>query len=104
MVAVEILRSGDWLVQHQQGELFLSRPPVGSWPIAWLSSAFGGLSILAVRIPTVLATLLMTLVIYIYARQFLSRFGALGSGLVYATSVQVLQLGRVAETEATFTL
>jgi 4-amino-4-deoxy-L-arabinose transferase-like glycosyltransferase len=103
MVAVEILRSGDWIVPRQQGELFLSRPPVGSWPIAWLTTAFGGLSLVAVRLPTVLATLLTTLAVYIYARHFLSRLGALSSGLAYATCVQVLQLGRVAETEATFT-
>jgi 4-amino-4-deoxy-L-arabinose transferase-like glycosyltransferase len=104
MVAVEILRSGDWIVPHQQGKLFLSRPPVGSWPIAWLTTAFGRLSLVTVRLPTVLATLLTTLAVYIYARQFLSRLGALSSGLAYATCVQVLQLGRVAETEATFTL
>jgi len=104
MVAWEILQSGDWIVPRQQGAPFLSRPPVGSWPIAWLASATGDLSLVAVRLPSVLATVLTTLLVYAYSRQFLSRLGALCSGLAYCTFAQVLQLGRVAETEALFTL
>lgn len=104
MVAQEILDRGDWIVPRQQGTLFLSRPPVGSWPIAWLAQATGDLSVWSIRLPTVLATLLTALLVYVYARHSLSRLGALSSGLAYATFAQVLQLGRVAETEATFTL
>ncbi|HEY2759599.1 MAG TPA: glycosyltransferase family 39 protein, partial [Pirellulales bacterium] len=104
MVAWEIVQSGDWIVPQQQHQPFLSRPPVGSWPIAWLTEASGDLSIFAVRLPSIAATILVTLLIYAYARQFLSRLGALSSGLAFATFVQVLQLGRLAETEALFTL
>src|SRR5262245_13715834 len=104
IVAREILETGDWIVPRQQGEPFLSRPPVGSWPIAWIAKATGDLSLVAVRLPTLLATVLTVLLVYAYSRQFLSRLGALGSGLAYATFVQVLQLGRVAETESLFTL
>jgi 4-amino-4-deoxy-L-arabinose transferase-like glycosyltransferase len=104
MVAHEILQSGDWIVARQQGEPFLSRPPVGSWPIAWLTSLTGNLSLLEIRLPSLLATLLTTLLVYAYSRNFLSQLGALSSGLAFATFAQVLQLGRVAETEAIFTL
>jgi len=104
MVAAEILRSGDWIVPRQQGAPFLSRPPIASWPIVWAAWGAGELSLIAVRLPTILATLLITLLVYGYSRQFLTRCGALSSGLIYATFAQVLQLGRVAETEATFTL
>jgi len=104
MVAWEILQTGDWIVPRQQGAPFLSRPPVGSWPIASLTAATGNLSLLAVRLPSILATVLTTLLVYVYSRQFLSRLGALSSGLAYCTFAQVLQLGRVAETEALFTL
>lgn len=104
MVAWEILQTGDWIVPRQQGAPFLSRPPVGSWPIAWLTAATGDLSLVAVRLPSILATVLTALLVYIYSRQFLLRLGALSSGLAYCTFAQVLQLGRVAETEALFTL
>ncbi len=104
MVAREILWTGDWIVPRQQDEPFLSRPPLGSYPIAWLAMLSGDCSPLATRLPTALATLLTTLLIYAYARLHLSRLGALVSGLSYATMGQVLQLGQLAETEAAFTL
>ena len=104
MVAAEILRSGDWIVPRQQGAPFLSRPPVASWPIVWFARLVGDLNLAAVRLPTVIATLLTTLLVYAYSRHFMTRLGALSSGLIYGTFAQVLQLGRVAETEATFTL
>ncbi|MCC7084393.1 MAG: glycosyltransferase family 39 protein [Pirellulales bacterium] len=103
MVAREILESGDWIVARQQGVPFLSRPPAGSWPIAWLSAFTGELSLVEIRLPTLLSTLLTTLLIYVYSRRFLSEVGALSSGVAFATFVQVLQLGRLAETEAIFT-
>ena len=65
--------------------------------------ALGDCSPLAVRLPTVLATLITTLLVYGYSRQFLSRVGALAAGLAFATSGEVLQIGRVAETDPTFT-
>jgi 4-amino-4-deoxy-L-arabinose transferase-like glycosyltransferase len=104
MVAREILWTGDWIVPLQQGEPFLSRPPLGSYPIAWLGMLLGEVTPLATRLPTAIATLLTTLLIYGYSRQVLSRVGALGAAISYATMGQVLQLGQLAETEATFTL
>jgi 4-amino-4-deoxy-L-arabinose transferase-like glycosyltransferase len=103
-VACEMVRTGDWIVPRQQGQPLLSRPPLGSYPIALAAIAFGDCSLLAVRLPTLLATWLTTLLIYGYGRLFLSRLGALAAGLAYITMGQVLVLGRLAETEATFTL
>jgi 4-amino-4-deoxy-L-arabinose transferase-like glycosyltransferase len=103
-VAIEMIQTGDWVVPRQQGEPFLSRPPLGHWMIAAAALAVGDCSPLAVRLPTLLATLATTLLVYAYARNFLSRSGALAAGLVYATFGSVLQLGRLAETEASFTV
>jgi 4-amino-4-deoxy-L-arabinose transferase-like glycosyltransferase len=103
-VAIEMKERGDWIVPRQQGEPFLSRPPLGSWVIAAAAAALGKCSPLAVRLPTLLATLATTILLYGYSRVFLSRAGALATGLIYATFGAVLQLGRLAETEATFTV
>jgi 4-amino-4-deoxy-L-arabinose transferase-like glycosyltransferase len=102
-VAMEMLRTGDWVVPRQQGVPFLSRPPLGSWVIAGATLLRGQCDVWAVRLPAVLATLLTSLLVYGYSRAFLSRFGAFTSALAYATMGQVLQLGRVGETEAVFT-
>ncbi len=101
-VAVEMVRSGDWVVPRQQGESFLSRPPFGSWLIAVASLLRGECDVWAIRLPTVIATMLTSLLIYGYSRLFLSRLGAFTAGMAYATMGQVLQLGRVGETEAVF--
>jgi len=102
-VATEMLRTGDWVVPRQQGVPFLSRPPLGSWLIAVATLVRGQCDVWAVRLPAILATLLNSLLVYGYSRAFLSRFGAFTGALAYATMGQVLQLGRVGETEAVFT-
>ncbi len=103
-IACEILESGDWIVPRQQGEPFTSRPPLGNWPIAWSIAVAGDCTTFATRLPTVLATLLTTLLVYGYSRNFLPRLGSLAAAASYATMGLVMQMGQVAETDATFTL
>lgn len=103
-VAHEMLLTGDFVVPRQQGKPFPDRPPLNSWAMVAATYVLGGWSLAAVRLPAVLATLLTTLLIYVYGRQFLSRSAALAAGAAYATMLQVLQLGRLAESDALLTL
>src|SRR6202035_5031438 len=84
-VATELLQTGDWIVARRQGQPVLSPPPRGSYPIAGFEMLLGTGSLLAVRLPSVIATWLTTLLIYAYSRQFLSRLGALTAGFAFAT-------------------
>lgn len=103
-VAIEMIETGDWIVPREQARLFPDRPPLGNWLIALSMLAFGDSGLLAIRLPTLLATLATALVVYAYSRLFLGRLGALAAGLAYGTCGQVLQLGMLAETESTMTL
>lgn len=103
-VAQEMLDTGDWIVPRQQAEPFPDRPPLNSWLMILASRLTGELNLAAIRLPAVTATLLITLAIYFYSRNFLSRFGALAAAAAYPTMAQVLQLGRVAESDALLTL
>ncbi|HEV3137778.1 MAG TPA: glycosyltransferase family 39 protein, partial [Pirellulales bacterium] len=103
-VAQEMLESGDWIVPRQQGAPFPDRPPLNSWLIIAASKLTGRMDLTAIRLPSVLATLLTTVLIYVYGRNFLSRIGAFGSAAAFCTMVQVLQLGRLAESDALLTL
>src|SRR5688500_16657416 len=103
-VAREMAWSANWIVPHQQGELYLSRPPLGSWAIAIAAHVRGEFDALAVQLPSVIAILLTTLLIYAYARNLLSQTGAFLAAVSYPTMIQVLQLGRLAESESLFTL
>jgi 4-amino-4-deoxy-L-arabinose transferase-like glycosyltransferase len=103
-IAFEMIQGNDWIVPREQGDIFLIRPPLQSWVIAASSLTFGERGPWAVRFPSLLATLLTTLLIYGYSRTFLSRGGALAAGLAFATLGEMFQTGRQAETEALFIL
>jgi 4-amino-4-deoxy-L-arabinose transferase-like glycosyltransferase len=102
--AREMLASGDWIVPRQQGHVFAERPPLTIWAIAVTGYLRGAVDPIAVRLPSVIAIVLTTLLIYLYGRANLSRFAAWAATLVYATMAQVLQIGRMGESEAVFTL
>lgn len=104
MIAAEMVQSGDWITPRLQGEPWLSRPPLQYWLIALTSWLHGECDTLAIRLPSVLAILLTTLLIYAYGRTFLSTLGAFAAALAFASMVEVLKIGRLAETEAIFTL
>jgi 4-amino-4-deoxy-L-arabinose transferase-like glycosyltransferase len=104
LVAEEMLRTGDWIVPREQGLLFPDRPPLGNWSIALAQAITGSRQPWAVRLPSVVATMLTAWLIYVYARTFLSSLAAAAAACAYGTLGQVLQLGRLAETEAVFTL
>jgi 4-amino-4-deoxy-L-arabinose transferase-like glycosyltransferase len=102
-VAAEMMESGSWFVPTQQGLLFADRPPLGAWLMSASTQLCGGeLTPLAVRLPTIAATMLAAVGIWLYARRFLSRGGAVAAACIFLTFGQVLQLCRFAECEGMF--
>lgn len=104
LIAREMLETGDWIVPRTQGEPLLSRPPLQNWVIAACSLPTGRVDLWAVRLPSVIAMLLTTMLLYAYARHGLTPTGAGAAAGMFATMFQVMELGRVGETEAFFTL
>ena len=102
-VAQHMLATGDYIVPRQQGLPFPDRPPLHCWSIAACMAVLGPDSLWALRLPSVLAMLGSCTLIYGYGRRFLSPWGALGAGAAFATMLQVMQLGRLAESDALFT-
>ena len=103
-VAVEMLETGDWVVPRQQGTIYLSRPPGGSWPMLAVGLLRGGIDDFAVRLPSAVAVLLTGVLLYGYGRVFLSRPAAFAGAVAFAAAAQVMRMGRLAENEAVFTL
>ena len=103
-IGIEMLESGDWIVPRQQGEPFLSRPPLQNWVIVGLGQVLGGIDVWAIRLPSVISLLGVVLLIYGYSRTFLSRFGSFTGAVAFASMTQVMELGRLGETEMMFTL
>lgn len=103
-IGQDMLRTGDWIVPRIQGEPVHFRPPLQNWLIAFSIAVHGDASHWSVRLPGMLAVLLTCVWIYAYARQFVGPLGAFTSAAAFATMVQVLELGKLAETESIFTL
>ena len=101
-IAFEMMQRGDWIVPREQGEPFLSRPPLQNWLIAASSLVCGSREPWALRLPSALAMLATTLLIYGYSRTCLSRPGALSAAIVFATFGEMFTMGAQAETEMVF--
>jgi 4-amino-4-deoxy-L-arabinose transferase-like glycosyltransferase len=98
----EMCYYGDWVVPRENGEPFLSRPPLHIWMVVGSEAVFGEKSRLGMRFPSVVAIVLTSLFIYAYGRQFMGRKGALAAALAYATCGEVLYTAQLAETEAVY--
>src|SRR6185295_15832308 len=103
-VAREMLATGDWIVPRQQGRVFPERPPMTMWMIAIAGWLRGDVDPIAIRLPSAIAVVLTSLLVYGYTRGFGSNVAATAAALAYATMGQVLQIGRQGESEALFEL
>ena len=103
LIAREMVQYDDWIVPRQQGVPRLTKPPLQYWAIALTTNLFDVESRFTVRLTSVLAILLTSIIVYGYARLFLSSNGALAAGLSFATIVDVLHSGRFAQIDALFT-
>jgi 4-amino-4-deoxy-L-arabinose transferase-like glycosyltransferase len=102
--AREMLRTGDWVVPRQQGQVFPERPPMTMWLMAIGGYFRGDVDPIAVRLPSVIAIALTSLLVFAYARCTISPTAALIAAIVYASFGQVLQIGRLGESESVFAL
>lgn len=103
LIAREMLETGDWITPRVQGIPRLSRPPLQNWLIAGCSYFTGSVETWAVRLPSLLATLLTVVLVYAVARVEVSRQAAFVAALSFGSMYNVLEYGRLGETEALFT-
>lgn len=105
-VAMEMIRTGDWIVPDLQGDVFFmsNRPPLQAWLIASIGTLRGSVDPVAVRLPSALAMVGTTLLIYFYSRLFMAGVGAFAAAISFASMGQILQMGSVGESDALFVM
>ena len=104
LIAREMVETGDWLVPGTQRVFLPSRPPLQNWLIAFTALLTGSFDVWSVRIPSLISTFLVAILIYGYLRQLMGRLGSFGGAVSFLTMTMVMEFGRSAETEAVFTL
>ena len=78
-VAREMIRSGDWIVSHYNGEIYINKPPLLFWLIAIPSTLFGTVTPLTARLPSFFAAWVGVVVTCLWARKV---YGTILSGLI----------------------
>ena len=101
-VAREMIRSGDFVVPRQQGEIYCSRPPLQNWLIALTAFLRGSWDAWTVRLPSAVATSLLTLSVYFHTVILVGRLAAITAAVALATMGQMMHIGAMGETDPLF--
>jgi 4-amino-4-deoxy-L-arabinose transferase-like glycosyltransferase len=98
-VAVEMHRSGDFVVPTLEGKPWLEKPPLYYWLAGLAFSALGETEV-AARLPSIAATLLLALATAILGARLYGRAAGLHAGFVVATSLLAFAYGHAAAMDA----
>jgi len=99
-VAREMIRSGDWIVPHLNGEIFIDKPPLLFWLIAIPSALYGSVTPFIARLPSALSAWLGAVILFLWGKKV---YGTTRSGLiaggVLLSSYQYFYQSRLAKTD-----
>ena len=98
----EMVSSGNWLLPHLNGELYLTKPPL----LYWFSSSLGfiwGVNEWTLRLPSALAAIAVLIMVYRYALQQSGKWAALFAVQLLIANIGFAMLGRRAEIEMLLT-
>jgi 4-amino-4-deoxy-L-arabinose transferase-like glycosyltransferase len=98
----EMVSSGNWLLPHLNGELYLTKPPL----LYWLSSSLGfiwGVNEWTLRLPSALAAIAVLIMVYRYALQQSGKWAALFAVQLLIANISFAMRGRRGEIEMLLT-
>jgi 4-amino-4-deoxy-L-arabinose transferase-like glycosyltransferase len=109
--ALEMLKTGEWILPVMEGQPYVRKPPLINWAIAASVSATGTISELSARLPSVLSVLALALTGAVLLRGFITGPGASASdqaraalllGVMLLLHAGLFSKGRLAEIEALY--
>ena len=104
LVARTTLATGDWIVPTLNGRPYLGKPPLFTIQIAALSKISGGVTETTARLPSALAVLGITLLVYWTGSSLANPRTGLYAGLMTASCGLFLEKGPLAEIDMSFAL
>ncbi len=99
-IAREMIRSGDWVVPHLNGSIFIDKPPLLFWLIAIPSSLYGTVTPLIGRLPSALSAWFGVIIMFLWAKKIYGtgKAGLIAGGILFS-SYQYFTQARVAKTD-----
>ena len=99
-VAREMIRSGEWVVPHLNGDIFIDKPPLLFWLIAIPSYLYGSVTPFIARLPSAFPAWIGIIILFLWGKRI---YGTTRSGLVAAgvllSSYQYFFQSRLAKTD-----
>ena len=94
IVAVSMFQQGDYILPVSNGGDIPYKPPMLAWCIALVSLLTGGeVTEFTSRMPSAVALIVMTFVVYLVARRYTSQSKAMMSALISVTAFEVYRAG-----------
>ncbi len=99
-VAREMIRSGEWVVPHLNGEIFIDKPPLLFWLIAIPSSLYGTVTPFLAKLPAALSGWMGVLILFLWGKKVYgtAQCGIIAGG-VLLSSYQYFYQSRLAKTD-----
>jgi 4-amino-4-deoxy-L-arabinose transferase-like glycosyltransferase len=99
-IAREMIRSGEWMVPHLNGEVFIDKPPFLFWLIAIPASLYGSVTPLIARWPSAFSAWVGVIILFLWGKRI---YGTIQPGLiaggVLLSSYQYFFQARIAKTD-----
>jgi 4-amino-4-deoxy-L-arabinose transferase-like glycosyltransferase len=102
-IAKEMLQGEGWIIPHLNSEVYLDKPPLFFWLIAFTAKAIGGMNEFAARFPSALFGLFTLLLLFFLGKRLFNEKVGFMAALILATTVEFLWLARRANIDATLT-
>ena len=78
-IAREMIRSGEWVVPHYNGEIYIEKPPLLFWLMAIPSWFYGSVTPLIARLPSALSAWAGVLILFLWGRRV---YGTVQAGII----------------------
>jgi 4-amino-4-deoxy-L-arabinose transferase-like glycosyltransferase len=99
LVSIEMMKSGEYIFPHMFGWMYYNKPPFFNWVMIGIFQIMGTFNEWAVRLPSILALLLLSFLNWRIVRQYINPETAVLSSLFILTNADTLFYGTLVSGE-----
>jgi len=100
--AIEMLKTGNYIVPEVGGNPYFRKPPLVNWLVAASFRIFGVRNEWTARLPSAIAVLAVAIAFVTVARASLGPRGSIVAALIWMTNIGMIEKGRLIEIEALY--